>query len=61
MQNKSADDLSVPRQEITPSPEGFGKTVTIGDFVRDIFLEQVRRTCSTMMKTWQYVFLAYSR
>jgi hypothetical protein len=29
-------------QEIQPSPEGHGKTVTMGEFVRDVFLEQVR-------------------
>lgn len=29
-------------QEINPSPEGSGKTVTVGEFVRDVFLEQVR-------------------
>ena len=28
-------------QEINPSPEGYGKTVTVGEFVRDVFLEQV--------------------
>ena len=28
-------------QELTPSPEGYGKVVTLGDFVRDVFLEQV--------------------
>ena len=31
-------------QEFTPSPEGYGKAVTMGDFVRDVFLEQVNRT-----------------
>jgi hypothetical protein len=28
-------------QEINPSPDGSGKTVTVGEFVRDVFLEQV--------------------
>lgn len=28
-------------QEFTPSPEGFGQAVTMGAFVRDIFIEQV--------------------
>lgn len=32
-------------QEIDPSPEGHGKTVTMGEFVRDVFLEQVRIIC----------------
>ncbi|EIE24993.1 PRP38-domain-containing protein [Coccomyxa subellipsoidea C-169] len=27
-------------EEIDPSPEGHGKTVTMGEFVRDVFLEQ---------------------
>lgn len=29
-------------QEFSPSPEGEGKSITIGEYVRDIFLEQVR-------------------
>lgn len=28
-------------QEIDPSPEGYGKTVTMGEYIRDVFLEQV--------------------
>ena len=34
--------LSSAAQEINPSPEGYGKTVTVGEFVRDVFLEQVQ-------------------
>ena len=37
-----ADAVSCGAQEINPSPEGYGKTVTVGEFVRDVFLEQVR-------------------
>lgn len=44
-----------PFQEINPSPEGHGKPVTMGDFVRDVFLEQVRtilRTCLERIRAW---------
>lgn len=33
-----------PLQEFTPSPAGMGKQITMGDFVRDILLDQVRAT-----------------
>lgn len=33
--------FALPTQEFSPSPEGLGKTVSMGDFVRDILLDQV--------------------
>lgn len=35
-------------QEFSPSGESEGKVVKMGDFVRDIFLNQVRTTPSTI-------------
>lgn len=50
-----------PFQEINPSPEGHGKPVTMGEFVRDVFLEQVRtvlRTCQEF-HAWGILVLTF--
>ena len=40
-------------QEFTPSPEGTGKAVSMGAYVRDVFLEQVRPAAAAMLHACQ--------
>ena len=39
--SEMSDRSGASLQEIKPSPEGHGRTVSMGEFVRDVFLEQV--------------------
>ena len=39
--SEMSDHSGASLQEIKPSPEGHGRTVSMGEFVRDVFLEQV--------------------
>ena len=48
-------------QEFTPSPEGFGKAVTMGAFVRDIFLEQVKFCIETPIQFGKCSFYTKSK